>query len=161
MSNPQFPSDSDAFTAPKARRGARRLQCRRLNHYRVVTVFIVPCILSLSAHGNAQVTWNGKGNNGLWDAAANWTSAPALPGSSDNVFNHTNQSITHSSGMDTIRSFLSDGTGAFYLTGGMLAGSQLNSASTFQVNGIFNVNGGSLSNLTINPGSGGQGVTFT
>jgi fibronectin-binding autotransporter adhesin len=118
-------------------------------------------MLSLSIHGYAQVDWNGNGGDGLWDTAANWTSSPALPGSSDDVFNHTNQSITHNSGTDTINSFLSDGTGALYLTGGTLAGSQANSASTFQVDGIFSVDGGGLSNLTINPGSGGQGVSFS
>ncbi|HZP80907.1 MAG TPA: hypothetical protein VFB21_04660, partial [Chthonomonadaceae bacterium] len=90
----------------------------------------------------------------FWDVAANWSSNPALPGSSDDVFNNTaSATITHRSGNDTINSFLSEG--AFILSGGSLTVN-----TTLQVNNTFTINGGTLKGATVNAGSGGQGITF-
>jgi hypothetical protein len=104
---------------------------------------------------HADVTWT-LGADGNWDVAANWSSNPNLPGSTDDVQNNTTFTITHSTGDDTINSFLSDG--AFILSGGTLSGAT--SASTIQVNNTFTMDGGTLSNFMLKQGTGGQGITF-
>jgi hypothetical protein len=98
-----------------------------------------------------------KTSNGDWDEAQYWNkdgSTGTLPGATDDVINNTVNTLTHSTGSDTIQSFLSKGQ--FDLTGGVLG-----VTGTVQVNNTFTLDGGTLKNATVLPGSGGQGLTIT
>jgi hypothetical protein len=101
----------------------------------------------------ANVCWDGGGNGTSWHDTANWCQ-DTLPGPIDDVVISVaaNPTIVHSQGDDTIQSLLSDE--AFTLNGG-----SLRVAGTAQVNGSFNLQGGALISATVQPGSGGQGVT--
>ncbi len=118
----------------------------------VPSVFFLALLLYASPCRAATVTWS-LGMNGNWDVAANWSSNPNLPGSTDNVQNNTTFTITHDTGTDVINSFLSQG--AFILSGGTLQVS-----TTLQVNNTFTMDGGTLKGATVNAGTGGQGISF-
>lgn len=103
----------------------------------------------------ATVTWTGGGGDNLWSDAANWSSAPNLPGATDDVVISVpaGVTITHASGNDSIHSLLS--ANAFNLAGGTLTVS-----TTVEVDNTFTMSGGTLADATVEPGSGGQGITF-
>ena len=103
------------------------------------------------------VHWRTAGG-GIWNVAANWDTN-TVPQSGDDVFNDLFNSLITLNSSATIGSFQSNS--AYTINGGTLTGSKTLQASTVQVNSAFTVNNGTLNNLTINAGSGGQGVTFT
>jgi membrane-associated phospholipid phosphatase len=95
-------------------------------------------------------------NGGFWDDPANWDTG-FVPGPSDDVLLDTgnpNATITFRTGNVTVRSLTSNNP--FTLSGGALTVN-----GSVQVNGTFTIAGGTLANATVQPGSGGQGITFT
>ena len=111
-------------------------------------------LLSLSAGTVAHagtVNWDGT--------AADWFSAPShwvggtAPGSGDDAVNNSAAAMTLGQST-TIQSFFSNG--AFTLNSATLSGSLANAAGTLTVNNVFNDNGGTISNFTINQGTGGS-----
>ena len=131
---------------------------RRLNRRRLFALsFCVPVALATRSVSAESVYWNG-GASSLWSIPTNW-SGGYIPTTTSDVFNLTYKPINYNSTTDAINSFLS--AGFFLLSGGTFSGSQANAASTVQVNNNFVVDGGGLSNFTINPSSSGESVTFT
>ena len=102
---------------------------------------------------NGTVRWNGL--SGDWFASPlHWVGGVA-PGSGDDAENNSSAAITL--GLSTtIQSFFSNG--AFTLQGGTLSGSLANAVGTITVNNVFTVNGSTVSNFTVNQGTGGSVV---
>ena len=90
---------------------------------------------------------------GFWDDPNNWESG-VVPGSSDNVFISVpgDVTITHQTGTTIVNSIVS--MDRLELTGG-----RLEVTDFVQVNNDFIIQGGTLANATVLPGSEGQGVT--
>ena len=114
-------------------------------------------LLSLLSLSVGQIAHAGTVN---WDGtAADWFSNPShwvggtAPGMTDDAVNSSTAAITLGQST-TISSFFSNG--AFALTGGIFSGSQANAAGTLTVNNVFADNGGTISNFTINQGTGGS-----
>src|SRR5215469_3583263 len=124
---------------------------RQLAHFRTVRAEVLEARRLL-----AIVDWTGAGDGSSWSDAHNWSSYPNLPSpTADVVINApANVTITHASGADSIHSLLS--SNAFTLSGGTLTVS-----GTVEVDNAFSVSGGRLANATVEPGSRGQGITFT
>ena len=100
-----------------------------------------------------------------WDGtAADWFASPShwisgtAPGSGDDAVNNSTAAMTLGQST-TIQSFFSNG--AFTLQGGNFSGSLANAAGTLTVNNVFTDNGGTISNFTINQGTGGSVVFGT
>src|SRR5262249_21068180 len=113
----------------------------------------------------ATISWTGPAS-GDWEAAANWTDtssgAHRLPILTDDVFVGSGNTVTHSTGSDTIHSLLSNGALA-------LSGGALTDTTTLEVTGTFTLRGGTLNQATVvadttitGTGSGGTlgGVTL-
>jgi hypothetical protein len=77
------------------------------------------------------VTWVGP-SSGDWATASNW-SGGALPGSGDDVVIGAGNTVTHSTGSDTIHQL--NGAGALVLSGGTLTVNALCSFATLTVSG--------------------------
>ena len=99
------------------------------------------------------VTWTGAAGTPLWSNPANWSTG-ALPGPGDDVEINASAGVTveHDAGTDQIHSLIS--SSPFTLSGG-----SLDVATTVEVDNVFTISGGTLQDATIQPGSGGQGVT--
>ncbi len=123
------------------------------------------CCLILTVFSEATavlVTWE-SGVSGNWDDPANWDidpvtagPQPGIPGPTDDVVIDVAEvvTVTHQSGTTLINSLTS--TEAFSLTGG-----SLEVATTVQVSNTFTLNGGTLNNATVMPGTGGEGPVAT
>ena len=100
------------------------------------------------------VSWDGQGGDFNWHNALNWTD-DTLPGATNDVVIDVpeNVTVTHSSGSTAIKSLLS--AEALALTGGTLS-----VLETVRVDNSFTINGGTLADATVEPGSGGQGIAF-
>src|SRR5262249_18323202 len=110
------------------------------------------------------ISWTGPAS-GDWSPAANWTDASPghrFPISTDDVFIGGGNTVTHSTGSDSIHSLLSNG--ALILSGGALT-----DATTLEVTSTFMLSGGTLNQATVaadttitGTGSGGTlgGVTL-
>jgi hypothetical protein len=96
-------------------------------------------------------------NGGSWSDPSNWDTG-RVPQAGDDVYINEpgNPTITFdsSAGAVEIRNLLSEDP--FQITGGTLTVS-----STVEVDNAFTIGGGTLAGATVNPGSGGQGITFT
>lgn len=108
----------------------------------------------LSAAQAADTFYTGA-NNGDWDTASNWSTG-AVPGGTDDVFNTTANTVSHTSlAADTVKSLSFTGTGGLALSGnGSIAGSQLNQGSLFSIAGPVTLNAGTLDNLSIKNSNG-------
>ena len=86
---------------------------------------ILAALLAATAPGIcADVTWTRGNNTDLWADAANWTSNPALPGTTDNViFDSTGSGALVSLGATarTVGSITFNRSGGFMVTGGSAA----------------------------------------
>jgi len=104
----------------------------------------------------ALVHWDGgpSGTGTDWNIAANWA-GDVLPGPDDDVVIDVPADVTivHGSGTNSIKSLSS--RKALTLTGGTL-----DVAGTVQVDNTFTLNGGTLANATVLPGSGGQRLSI-
>ncbi len=116
-------------------------------------------LLSLSAGTVAHAgTVNWDTSPGDWFANPSHWSNGSRPGTGDDAVNQSTAAITL--GQDaTVSSFFSNG--AFSLTGGTFSGSQASAAGTITINNLFTMNGGGVSNFTLNQGSGGSVVLTT
>ena len=101
----------------------------------------------------AAVSWN-TGCSGSWTTPANWSSSN-LPALADDVtINQPDPiTVTLSSGTQSIHSLVDNNT--LVLSAGTLAVS-----TTAQINGTFNLNGGTLQNATLSAGAAGN-LTIT
>jgi MYXO-CTERM domain-containing protein len=99
-------------------------------------------------------TWI-NASDGDWSTGGNWSTG-AVPQTGDDVSNTLTSTISY----DTTASInrFAD-AGGLRLDGGVLSGTQANSASPVTVNGNFAVTGGTLKNLTVQPG-GYEAVRF-
>ena len=119
-----------------------------------------------SAHADT-VNWLGPNGTINWDAVfqdmngVNHTywSNNSVPQPGSDVVNSNALAGIQLTNNYTINSLLS--AGAFTINAGGLTGNQANAGSTIQVNNLFTIDGGYLSNFTVNAGTGGQGVTFS
>ena len=102
------------------------------------------------------VTWSLDGS-GDWNTGANWSTGMP-PGPDDDVTIDRpagNYTITVSTGSQTAKSLLCEER--LVITGG-----SLDVTGTVQVNNDFEITGfGELIHATVNPGSGGEGLSFT
>ena len=105
---------------------------------------------AVAVYAGTPDSWTNGGADSQWSTATNWS--VGLPGTGNDALNTTAFSIIHSTGTDTINSYLSSGTGAFSLTGGSIAAG-VPGTSAFQVDGAFSLNGGTLSGFVLNAGS--------
>jgi len=90
------------------------------------------------------INWTGLAS-GDWAAAANWTDTSGvhrLPISTDDVFIGGGNTVTHSTGSDTIHSLLSNG--ALVLSGGALT-----DTTTLEATSTFTLSGGTLNQATV------------
>jgi hypothetical protein len=94
----------------------------------------------------AAVTWTSPSNDS-WNDPASWSSSPSLPGLADDVLisQPSPVTVTLDYGNQTVNSLTDNNT--LTLTGGSLA-----VTTTLQVNGTFNLQGGTLQNTTVNSG---------
>ena len=109
-------------------------------------------VLSTSAFAG-NVTWVGNGTNNYWDNSSNWS--PSTPNGTDNVINSTGATIDVENG-GTFGTFVTNGE--LDLTGGSFTGGEKN--STLQVNGLLNIEGGTLQGVDVLAPTGGQLITF-
>ena len=119
-----------------------------------------------SAHADT-VNWLGPNGTINWDAvfqdsqgfSHTYWSNNSVPGSNSDAVNSNALAGIQLTNNYTINSLLS--AGAFTINAGGLTGNQANAGSAIQVNNLFTIDGGYLSNFTVNAGTGGQGVTFS
>ena len=116
-------------------------------------------MLAAALPGRADViTWK-LDANGVWNLASNWDLG-RVPGGLDDASNpFSDATITFNTGSYTVYSFTS--AGPFSVSGGTLNGYSQNAASLVKVNNNFTLSGGGLNNLTVQPGSGGQGLLIS
>ncbi len=105
----------------------------------------------------AVVQWSGGtlGTGTNFETATNWVGG-VLPGPSDEAYippAFASQTITSAANI-TIQSLVSEA--AFQITAGTLT-----VGTTTEVDNTFTLSGGTLAGATIEPGSGGQGLTCT
>ena len=132
----------------------------------MVAVLVGAAALAQPARGET-VNWT-SASAGNWSSGANW-SGGAAPGKgategvdvAHTLFGPLGARITYdaAAGTSRINSFIS--SGPFVLAGGYLTVGSPETPGTMQVDNAFTMDGGTLVGATINPGSGGQGVTFT
>ncbi|MBI3844935.1 MAG: hypothetical protein HY292_09885 [Planctomycetes bacterium] len=127
---------------------------------RRIQVIVNPTNVTLQVTRVFTIEW-AVDSDGFWDVPSNWSPA-RVPNSTDNVL------IDRPAGDFTI-TVRQTGAAAFLIHseerfavdefGGTAGGLTL--GGTIQVNNTFTLNGGSLVNANVLPGSGGQGVTVT
>ena len=118
-------------------------------------LLLIGMIFAPSAHASTY-TWDGTVND--WFAApSHWgsTTLGTFPGTTDDAKNLTAAAMTLGQST-TIQSFFSNG--GFSLNGGTFTGSLASAAGTIQVNALFTLNGGQISNFTVQQGTGGSVV---
>jgi hypothetical protein len=125
-----------------------RSRCRPRARLRAAALVAISLALLAPRAYAGNVTWTLAGA-GDWDTAANWSSNPNLPGTTDNVTNNTSYTITHSTGNDTIASLTTNGE--LDLTGGNLT---VNGA--LQANNELYLGGGELSGAAVSLGTTGS-----
>ena len=143
------------------------MNTKQLGHcFTVMRAVVLAASLSAGAAQAAVVNWAGA--TGFWDAAANWSSNPLLPGAADDVTINVAgvQTITHNAGTNTINSLSMPGDDILAITGGALTVSNAftNNANTNISGGTLTLNGVSSLNTYSQTGGtlGGTGaVTIT
>ncbi len=110
-------------------------------------------LLSVSAAHAGTVNWDKT--PGDWFANPTHWDNGSYPGAGDDAVNMSTAAMTLGQST-TVNRFFSNG--AFSLQGGTFSGSQASSLSTITVNNVFTVNGGGISNFTVNQGTGGSFV---
>jgi hypothetical protein len=103
------------------------------------------------------INWTGGGDGTSWNDKANW--GGTLPAAADDVVIPAGFNVVHSTGTDTIHGLQS--ASALTISGGTLTVGTTASPGTVEVDNTFKLNGGTLSDADIKPGSGGQGLTLT
>ena len=158
MSLHSFLHRGDAPAAPKRITIRRRLLGRgsRLRSMSMAAGLLSLGLASFQPAHAGTITWDGVPAD--WFTAPSHWSNGATPLATDDAQNLTTAAMTLGQST-TVNSFLSNG--AFTFNGGTFTGNKANAASTLQVNNIFTLSGGQISNFTINQGTGGSVVVTT
>jgi hypothetical protein len=120
---------------------------------RTACAVAVAAIFTPSSALPAAVNWTD--GTGFWDAAANWSSNPLLPGAGDDVTVNVAglNTITYRTGTTTVDSLTFSGTNTLAVTAGTLA-----VANAYSNSSLTNISGGTL---TLNGASTADSLTLS
>ena len=121
--------------------------------FRLHAIASVIAAMGSGAAQSATVNWIGA--TSTWNTASNWSSSPALPGTADDVVINVAglQTVTHSTGTDTVRSISITGDDILAITGGTLNAGFLSNTGTINVaSGTFGITSGTSGTMNLTGG---------
>jgi hypothetical protein len=133
----------------------RKFDVHRSNNERTARALLLAAAVSVALAPRvaaAADTWTG--GPGEWSDASHWSTG--LPAAGDDALNTTGAAIDFNT-TATVNSFLTNG--AFTLSGGRLTGGQASAASQIEVDNLLTFQGGGISNVTLNGGTGSTAFT--